>query len=442
MDSFVKLIKVFEGYQNRNLDYLAKYYADKRRLLSDVNNIFDGVIDGKQVSGKSIFLKPNWVNHDRYSEDKYCLRTNDSLLIAIVEFLLTLKPAILILGDAPIQGAIWDKICTESLRSEIISLCKKTNTECKFLDFRKVIYRSDLNLFSSNLVTNDNYLIFDLKSESYLEPITLNERNNFRVAQYDHKRLGAVQTKGMHKYCIVKELFNVDLILSIPKVKTHQKTGITAALKNSVGFNGDKNFLPHHRIGGTKYGGDSYEGGHILRFVSERILDLSNKFVGRTLYKPLLMSSMLFWKLSKPRLIDQWGAAWYGNDTTWRMVLDINKILIFGKGDGTISNEPQRQLFSLCDGVIAGQGDGPLLPKPLSLGFLSFSNNAAINDYIFACLMKLKPDKIPLIQHAFALYPKNFSNIYLNGKRISLECLKEFEIATLPPPGWIEYFEK
>jgi len=37
--------------------------------------------------------------------------------------------------------------------------------------------------------------------------------------------------------------------------------------------------------------------------------------------------------------------AWYGNDTVWRMVMDINKIISFGSLDGNIlSTYTQRKL--------------------------------------------------------------------------------------------------
>ena len=36
----------------------------------------------------------------------------------------------------------------------------------------------------------------------------------------------------------------------------------------------------------------------------------------------------------------------------WRMVMDLNTIVNFGKKDGTISKTPQRLLYSLCDGTL------------------------------------------------------------------------------------------
>ncbi len=68
------------------------------------------------------------------------------------------------------------------------------------------------------------------------------------------------------------------------------------------------------------------------------------------------------WKLSFPKKVHYLVAGWYGNDTAWRMVIDLNKIAIYGKQDGTISKTPQLQPHSLCDEIIGGQGDWPLNP--------------------------------------------------------------------------------
>ena len=84
--------------------------------------------------------------------------------------------------------------------------------------------------------------------------------------EYDPDKFRYTHTKGMHKYCITKHLFDSDLVISLPKAKTHQKAGITAALKNIVGLNGDKDYLPHHRIGGTEVGGDAYPGKSYFRY--------------------------------------------------------------------------------------------------------------------------------------------------------------------------------
>ena len=183
--------------------------------------------------------------------------------------------------------------------------------------------------------------------------------NPFRVTSYNPDRLASAHKKGMHRYCISNYLFDSDIIISLPKIKTHQKSGITGALKNLVGFNGDKDFLPHHRLGGTGFGGDCYPGKNYLRFLAELTLDIANRSNNFLAKRFFFYLSKIIWKISLPQRVHSLAAGWFGNDTTWRMVMDLNKIAVFGSADGTLSPTPLRSIFSLCDGIVAGQEMGP-----------------------------------------------------------------------------------
>jgi Domain of unknown function (DUF362) len=288
----------------------------------------------------------------------------------------------------------------------------------------------------------DEYLIFDTGKSSYLEPVTTKGKNLFRVSQYNPDRFTATHGPGMHKYCITKELFNADIVISLPKVKTHQKTGITCALKNIVGLNGDKDFLPHHRIGGTGMGGDSYPGSNRIRYWSELALDNANRRRGKKSYWYWLRFSIALWMLSRPKKHHQLSAAWYGNDTTWRMVMDLNMVVNFGKADGTLSDTPQRYLYSFCDGIIGGQGDGPLKPTPLNLGVACFANESAMADVCMAQMMGLDVLRIPLLEAAMSFKGKRETLIKLNGSNIVPEGLKAYAATAILPPGWENYTAK
>ncbi len=146
-----------------------------------------------------------------------------------------------------------------------------------------------------------------------------------------------------------------------------------------------------------------------------------------------------FWKVSKPNNEQNMAAAWYGNDTVWRMVLDINQIAIFGKADGTLSNQPQRELFCLSDGIIAGQGNGPLKPEMFGLGIVAFSNNAALMDYTSGLLMGLEVNKISLLRNAFEWFKNLDYKIVFNNKLCTFDQLLKYKINAKMPPGWINY---
>jgi hypothetical protein len=98
---------------------------------------------------------------------------------------------------------------------------------------------------------------------------------------------------------------------------------------------------------------------------------------------------------------DNLEGAWYGNDTAWRMCLDLNRILVYGDVDGRLRQLPQRTIISITDAIIAGEGEGPLEASPVNSGFLTGALNAAAADYVHARLMGLDPDRIPIIREAF-----------------------------------------
>jgi hypothetical protein len=168
-------------------------------------------------------------------------------------------------------------------------------------------------------------------------------------------------------------------------------------------------------------------------------MDNANKRQGHKIYWIWFRSALLFWIISRPQKVHHMAAGWYGNDTIWRMVMDLNLIAIYGKMDGTISSQPQRVLYSLCDGIIGGQGNGPINPIPLPLGIISFSNSSELNDICIATVMKFDINKIPLLNISKNKINQSNVSINLNRKKISLEDLKKISIDTLPPPGWQGY---
>ena len=80
----------------------------------------------------------------------------------------------------------------------------------------------------------DQYVIVDLGVKSMVEPISA-DASKFRVTQYDPRKMFEHQRPGVHRYLIAKDVLDADLVINLPKLKTHKKAGITAALKNLVG---------------------------------------------------------------------------------------------------------------------------------------------------------------------------------------------------------------
>ncbi len=414
-------------------------YRNKECLRQLISAVISGRLTKQIITGKKILLKPNWVMHDKTESDKLCLRTNDAFLLTAFELILEMSPAQIVLGDAPVQGCSWERMLSEEFVENVGQLSSQYNVPVLIKDFRRVIYNPETNKLAQNQNTIEDFIIFDLGSRSYLEEVSDDGRSPFRVTNYDPGRLAESHRKGVHKYCITKELFDADVVITVPKIKTHQKAGLTNALKILVGVNGDKDFLPHHRKGALGDGGDCYPGKNPLRKVSEDILDFANTKIGKSSYKPLLHLSAALWRASKPNNEQNVAAGWYGNDTTWRMVLDINQVVLYGKPDGTLSDTIQRELFSLIDGIVAGQGDGPLKPDPLALGVVAFSNNAAYMDIVAGHLLGMEVEKISLLRNAKEWLKDQDCLLTINEHQAEINDLKNLSVKAIMPPGWLNY---
>jgi hypothetical protein len=270
-------------------------------------------------------------------------------------------------------------------------------------DFRRTTCSvpDGVRVASENLQPLDHFVLFDLGRESLLEPIT-DEREAFRVTCYDPRLMARTHAPGRHQYLVARDVIESDVVINLPKLKTHKKAGLTCALKNLIGINGNKEYLPHHRLGGTLRGGDCYPGSSSVKRALEYAHDRQNTTVSVAMSRfwhglTLPLNRMLH------RKGDQLGieGSWSGNDTIWRTCLDLNRILLYGRSDATLSGEPVRRVIHVVDSVVAGQGDGPLSPQPLPLGLVFAGENAAAVDLVGALLLGYDPERIPIIREAF-----------------------------------------
>jgi hypothetical protein len=194
-----------------------------------------------------------------------------------------------------------------------------------------------------------------------------------------------------------------DLVINMPKLKTHKKSGITVSLKNLVGLNGNKNWLPHHSLGTPAQGGDAYPDDGALRQIEGRLLSVLKPAVRRS---PALSNVLrVLRKASIPVLGDTQDTVrsgnWWGNDTIWRMILDLNRILLYARPDGTVAATPQRRTLSVVDGIVAGEGNGPEAPDAIDSGIVVIGESFVAVDLVCARLMGLDWRKIPHLAHAF-----------------------------------------
>lgn len=264
----------------------------------------------------------------------------------------------------------------------------------------------------------------------------------------------ATHLAGRHQYAISRSVLDADAIISMPKLKTHKKAGMTCALKNFVGANLRKEWLPHHRRGSPSVGGDEFAEDTSRRFkIREQAKDLHMQTsMGRWLMRPLLWAYRNTLKdtridiFRRTPLAAMINGGWSGNDTCWRMVHDIFRAVMYGIDQGIDCRAPRRVPLTIVDGLIAGEGDGPLKPSSRRAGILMMGFDAPWVDFFATLLMGFDPQKIAMIRKAVRLDVEAPLTL-LDACDVDLRCQPQ-ELATLlsrhepssqpfmPPLGW------
>lgn len=398
--------------------------------------------------GARILIKPNLVLHrNEGGAGTDCLFTHPSVLRAALDYAALAQPAEIVIGDAPVQGCDWNALMAQGF-SEVLDYARRRGLKIRTVDFRRTMLSqvNDLKTVYTDLRPIGEYKIIDLGTRSLLEPIS-KDAHKFRVTMYDPRKMRDHHAPGRHRYVVARDVLDADLVLNLPKLKTHKKAGLTAALKNLVGINGNKDYLPHHRKGSARFGGDNYKEFSLTKWCAEQLLDIANMFWLEKQHAYRWATRLVYYLLVANMRLGGDGdveGGWYGNDTVWRMCLDLNRLLLYCDREGRIANRPQRLEITIGDGVIAGQGAGPLRPDPLELGIIVASLNPAAADWITALVMGLDPKRIPIVARAFEVSDLPIVTFQPTdivcrnrGQDLSAEdLLHAFQKKAAPPPGW------
>jgi uncharacterized protein (DUF362 family) len=397
--------------------------------------------------GARVVLKPNWVLHtNRSGHNLDCMVTHTSVIEAVLEYVALAGPSQVIIGDAPVQGCDFEKLLQSTDIPGMISRIQGRGLNLSIADFRRTVLPG--NAFGRAKIENqrgmEHYVLFDLKQDSLLEPLSA-DSEKFRVTMYNPELLKKTHSRGKHQYLVAREVIDADVVINLPKLKAHKKACITGALKNLVGINGHKEYLPHHRKGGQQTGGDCYAGGSRLKGWAEELLDAANRAQAGRYQLFLSRLSDLLVRCAKWLGEDtNMEGSWYGNDTVWRTALDLQRILRYGKTNGSLGTAPQRLVVSITDAIIGGEEEGPMSPLPVPSAFLTGAINSAAAEWVNARLMGFDPKRIPLTREAFAAFPFPIARFDPESIRVYLakETLTTAEIfpfehrAFLPPKGW------
>ncbi|MGH8677250.1 MAG: DUF362 domain-containing protein, partial [Burkholderiales bacterium] len=282
--------------------------------------------------GERVLLKPNFIreSHTQRADEWEQIITHGTVIAAVarqVAAALEGKGAITI-ADAPQTDSDFEKICE---RAQIPQLCQSLVHEfpgvaVEVLDLRREAWRSRNGVIVEKRKLPEDprgYAQINLAEKSSFH----GKRARFYGADYDTAFTAAHHTNGRHEYLLSRSAMDADVFINLPKLKTHKKVGVTLSLKNLVGINGDKNFLPHFSIGTPDEGGDEFPRSDAAAKVQSRAIRAFKAAAKRSGRAARLWGPAA--KRVGTKIFGDTGSVvrsgnWHGNDTTWRMVLDLN----------------------------------------------------------------------------------------------------------------------
>lgn len=414
------------------------------------------------LSPRHIVIKPNWVLHE--TDPAYpiaALVTDARVIAATVRAAAQLFPgAQITVGDCPLQRADWPQLCEQSGLAPLMArLSDEVGSRLAWRDLRRDVY----TYRDGQLVQIDDaphgdplgYVEVRLGAESHLDEIS-DRADRFAIHDHDREKTRDNHRKGDHRYFVSRSFLDADLVINLPKWKTHSKTGLTGALKNLVGINGDKAYLPHFSKGAPRWGGDEYwDSGRFTYWTQNTLRDLlrETRWAYRLVRPPWLAykavrSAVLRGREGPAADFYVGGGGWYGNQTIWRMIYDLNMVLQRVDRAGVLQSTAQRQYFCIVDGLICGEGDGPLFPQPRVMDWLVFGSDPFAIDATLAWFMGFDPDLLPLISRRATYRGLEWGRFALGSLPVAVDGVTN-PLTTyalrhdfLPPKGWERHVER
>ena len=415
--------------------------------------------------GQTVVLKPNLVL-DVPNQD--AVTTHGSFIRPVIDYAwkaLGGEGRILVC-DAPQADADFDTVVKRNGLRATIEILQQRGVNVSLEDIRALRVQIKNGVWIDEQDVPERRVesvIVNLGSLSAFSEIE-SQTYRFHGGGYGRHETFAHHQAGRHEYCVSRRILSADTVILLPKLKTHRKAGLTCCLKNLVGINVDKNFLPHFTVGAANRGGDEFPAVPAwrvpavagMRVMHDFLLGRNWRKTGRTVAGVLSAYS----NLTGPKAGDSCGKAdsgvatsvqklvtgspcrqggWQGNETIWRMILDLNRLFLFANAEGRVCSTMQRNVFYLVDGIVAGEGNGPMNPISAQLGLVIAGRCGAEVDLAILRMAGIKPEAIPLYREALQghnawLRDAAATSVLFNGAPIDAETSPRFHLH--PPDGW------
>jgi len=412
---------------------------DKENIGTEKWNPFRDFVS----EGGKVVIKPNLVSEPRSDDvDSRSVITHGSVLRPLIDYSLKAvgDGGEVIVADAPQFDSDFNRIVQLNGLSETLHiLSERKGRSIPLIDLRLERVSIEDGIITRRFELNGDplgYTIIDLGKDSLLNEIE-EYVNRFKGSDYDRSETIYHHEKGRHEYFIAKTILTADGIISVPKLKTHKKAGVTLNLKNFIGINGKKNFIPHYRIGKKSCGGDEMADETIKMRLLSIAYELS--FLILPQFGSIGIRTMKLLRFLDQQIVNRgnWeilrAGDWWGNDTIWRSVLDLYRIIVFANRYQSLQKIPQRSFFSVIDGVIAGEGNGPLYPRTRAKGIILGGKSLIAVDlaaiasmgYDFRIFPTYKYLQEPLIETSIDRFENAIEIEMIGNEKKSLSGLRE-----------------
>lgn len=409
--------------------------------------------------GDNVLIKPNLVMDVNFNKEggTDCLYTNPSIVAAVIDYvIIALKgQGKIVVGDAPMQECNFDNLKETCRYDDLINYYKRKGVNIELVDFRELTSVVSHGVYKSTIKKGAKGRVVNLGIESEFYGAEASKEKRVRITNYDPRILPLHHHGETQEYYISQYVLDADVIINMPKPKTHRKAGMTGALKNFVGANVRKEFLPHHTQGSLKEGGDEYLQKSLFRSLHSKLLDIrniqraENKYFKARVTQYFTRAIGIVLKFTGNKYVE---GSWYGNHTISRTICDLNKIVFYADKNGDMKSKKQRRMFIVGDMIISGEKEGPVNPSPKEVGIIAMGDSPVLFDETVATLMGFDIKKIPTFETIkkydglYIYYEKDASLIVLSNdnrfKDLNLDYFGyEDSLQYIPTAGWQGHIE-
>lgn len=359
--------------------------------------------------GDKVVIKPNFVRQSHLSRPKewdYVITHTEIIRLALEIVIDRLRNnGEICIVDAPQTDSDFDEIIKNVKLTELVDeYQKRTKAHIKYYDLREERWITNKSIVvNKEKLPGDpkQYVTIDLnkKSEFFGKP-----NKEYYGADYDREETKRFHNEQNNIYIFSKTVLDCDVFINLPKLKTHKLGGLTCCLKNVVGTCIIKNSIPHHTLGCPELGGDGFKDNNkknnvesYLKNAAQKILKYKNPILNYPFVVIKNVARLFFGDATREVIRN---GSWYGNDTIWRSVLDLNKILLYADKEGNMCDEIQRKYIGIIDGVFCGEKNGPMEPDKKVCGTILVGTNPVALDLVAATIMGFDYKKIKTCKHA------------------------------------------